>query len=120
MIWLLPQPFPHSRQQVGGGRARLYDGEKAWFSINHSTLSGNIVRIKVSQKFYKNALCQPVYYYCFGMSKIIPLPHFLWNLKLTCDIFRNDVSLVYDPDTGSLINGKPDDQDTESFVSRNP
>jgi hypothetical protein len=29
---------------AGGGGAKSYDGEKAWFSINHSILSGVVVQ----------------------------------------------------------------------------
>jgi hypothetical protein len=34
---------------LGGGGAKSYDGEKAWFSINHSILPGGVVQQKVSK-----------------------------------------------------------------------
>ncbi len=55
MIWLLPHPLPPfslascisfsafmcvAGRAGRGGRAKSYDGEKAWSSINHSILSG--------------------------------------------------------------------------------
>jgi hypothetical protein len=70
----------------GGGGAKSYDGEKAWFSINHSILSGVMVQQIESKTgllctYLLRWLCKTRYStVSFSQKKLDPLLHIHKNI----------------------------------------